>query len=153
MLPFLNRNAVFGFSLKDKWTYLLMCHTWAGHLHEIKKGQSNCKTKQPPPNKKMQTNHCTGKREKYTFFFVARDICVSRVFTDSGTMPTSLGLCVCIYLFYFIFFFYNHMAWFCFPDLIWELLFEIKMFVSISSLIIVIQPAAAKWQNRCNDEN
>lgn len=147
MLPFLNRNAVFGFSLKDKWTYLLMCHTWAGHLCEIKSAKLIVK-QNTPPNKKTQTNHHTGKCEKCTFFFLARDICISRVFTDSGTMPTCLGLCV-----YFFFFFYNHMAWFCFPDLVRELLFEIKMFVSISSLIIVIQPAAAKWQNRCNDEN
>lgn len=158
MLPFLNRNALLGFFLKKKWTYLLTCHTWAGHLCEIKSAklilnQNKALLHLPATTKPQQHSIKPSHRQMWKVPFCSykypRDICISWVFTDSGSMPTCLVWCVCV----FMYFFYNHMACFCFPDLVRELLFEIKMFVSISSLIIVIQPAAAKWQNRCNDEN
>lgn len=97
-----------------------------------KKGQINCK---------RQTKNPTRQMRKTCLYLLC---CISKVFTDVGTTPTCSGLCAYIYMDgffnfyfnYFNFFFYSHMAWFCSTDLVQELLFEIKMFVSIFSLIV-----------------
>lgn len=63
-----------------------------------KKGQINCENKQT-----KKTHQQPGGCEKRTFFFLATDISISRVFIDSDTVPISLGLCVCTYVFFFFF--------------------------------------------------
>lgn len=95
-----------------------------------KKGQINCK---------RQTKNLTRQMWKICLYLCY----ISKVFIDIGTTRTCLGLCVYKYMygffnFYFnyYYFFYSHIAWFCSTDLVQELLFEIKMFASIFSLIV-----------------
>lgn len=64
-----------------------------------KKGQINCENKQT-----KKTHQQLGRCEKRTFFFFAIDICISRVFIDSDTVPICLGLCVRVHVCFLFFF-------------------------------------------------
>lgn len=132
MLPFLN-GSTFGFSLENKWCHLLMYHTWAGHLCEIKKAKLIVKDKQ-----KTQPGKC----EKHAFIFFVAFLRCSQTLAQLPLAQVCvhtyiwMGFSIFILIILIFFFFYSHMAWFCSTDLVQELLFEIKMFVSIFSLIV-----------------
>lgn len=116
-----------------------------------KKGQINCK---------RQTKNPTRQMRKTCLYLLC---CISKVFTDVGTTPTCSGLCAYIYMDGFFNFYFNYFNFFflqsyglvlfyrsCPGAAIWNKNVCIHFLIN---RLIVIQPAAAKWQNRCNDEN
>lgn len=151
MLPFLN-GSTFGFSLENKWCHLLMYHTWAGHLCEIKKAKLIVKDKQ-----KTQPGKC----EKHAFIFFVAFLRCSQTLAQLPLAQVCvhtyiwMGFSIFILIILIFFFFlqsYGLVLFYrsCPGAAIWNKNVCIHFLIN---RLIVIQPAAAKWQNRCNDEN